>query len=67
MDCQKMDFIVSLFRRVIVQGSKGQKRVKFGQFPQNWSDNWSDINFCIFCIQLLVDDIDQLSTVKRSV
>ena len=49
--------------KVIVQGSNGQKMVKFWYFVTFWqfSQNWSENFFFIFCMQLLGDDIDQLS------
>ena len=46
---------VRIALKVIFQGLK-RKKGQIWQFPKKWSDN-----FVMYCIQLLGDDIDQLS------
>ena len=45
------------------QGPKGQKKAKLGYFATFWqfSQKKRCDNFYLFCMQLLGDDIDQLS------
>ena len=62
MDLQKKDLIESLYRSFVKDRS--QKKIKcwyfatLWQFSQKMSDNFS---LSFFCIQLLGDDINQLS------
>ena len=50
--------------KIFFQGLKGQKKVKFGYFSTFWqfSKKLSGNFSLFFCIQLLDDNIDQLST-----